>query len=115
MLLPLHDDRRAHDQLLQVLAGDLDVDAPPDALVLKLQPCLYPRTVEIAVVGIVAEPQQATRYGMVDLVGGSFARRSGRRREDRKEAAPEEVGQPGSGGVKANVRDEWAEAQEERR
>src|SRR5215218_5040431 len=36
-------------------------------------------------------------------------------REDRKEAAPEEVGQPGSGGVKANVRDEWAESQEERR
>jgi PRC-barrel domain len=37
-----------------------------------------------------------------------------RRREDRKEAAPEEVGQPGSGGVKANVRDEWAESQERR-
>jgi hypothetical protein len=39
------------------------------------------------------------------------AGRGRRRREDRKEAAPEEVGQPGSGGVKANVRDEWAESQ----
>jgi hypothetical protein len=35
-------------------------------------------------------------------------------RDDRKEAAPEEVGQPGSGGVKDNVRDEWAESQERR-
>ena len=35
-------------------------------------------------------------------------------RDDRKEAAPEEVGQPGSGGVKDNVRDEWAESQESR-
>ena len=42
------------------------------------------------------------------------AGRGRRRREDRKEAAPEEVGQPGSGGVKANVRDEWAESQERR-
>src|SRR5215207_745727 len=42
------------------------------------------------------------------------AGRGGREREDRKEAAPEEVGQPGSGGVKANVRDEWAESQERR-
>jgi hypothetical protein len=40
--------------------------------------------------------------------------RGRRRREDRKEAAPEGVGQPGSGGVKANVRDEWAESQERR-
>jgi hypothetical protein len=39
------------------------------------------------------------------------AGRGRRYREDRKEAAPEEVGQPGSGGVKANVRDEWAESQ----
>jgi hypothetical protein len=39
------------------------------------------------------------------------AGRGRRKREDRKEAAPEEVGQPGSGGVKANVRDEWAESQ----
>jgi hypothetical protein len=36
----------------------------------------------------------------------------GGERDDRKEAAPEEVGQPGSGGVKANVRDELAESQE---
>lgn len=42
------------------------------------------------------------------------AGRGRRRREERKEAAPEEVGQPGSGGVKANVRDEWAESQERR-
>src|SRR5215208_1196142 len=42
------------------------------------------------------------------------AGRGRRKREDRKEAAPEEVGQPGSGGVKDNVRDEWAESQERR-
>jgi PRC-barrel domain len=42
------------------------------------------------------------------------AGRGRRKREDRKEAAPEEVGQPGSGGVKANVRDELAESQERR-
>jgi hypothetical protein len=42
------------------------------------------------------------------------AGRGRRRRVVRKEAAPEEVGQPGSGGVKANVRDEWAESQERR-
>ena len=42
------------------------------------------------------------------------AGRGRRKREDRKEAAPEEVGQPGSGGVKGNVRDEWAESQERR-
>ena len=42
------------------------------------------------------------------------AGRGKRTREDRKEAAPEEVGQPGSGGVKANVRDEFSESQERR-
>jgi hypothetical protein len=42
------------------------------------------------------------------------AGRGRRRREERKEAAPEEVGQPGSGGVKANVRDELSESQERR-
>ena len=42
------------------------------------------------------------------------AGRGRRRRDDRKEVAPEEVGQPGSGGVKANVRDELAESQERR-
>jgi hypothetical protein len=42
------------------------------------------------------------------------AGRGRRNRDDRKEAAPEEVRQPGSGGVKDNVRDEWAESQERR-
>ena len=42
------------------------------------------------------------------------AGRGRRRRDDRKEAASEEVGQPGSGGVKANVRDEFSESQERR-
>src|SRR5215204_2523015 len=42
------------------------------------------------------------------------AGRGRRKRDDRKEAAPEEVGQPGSGGVKGNVRDELAESQERR-
>jgi hypothetical protein len=40
------------------------------------------------------------------------AGRGRRDREDRKEAAPEEVKQPASGGVKDNVRDESAESQE---
>jgi len=35
-------------------------------------------------------------------------------REERKEATPEEVRQPGSGGVKDNVQDEWAESQARR-
>jgi hypothetical protein len=39
------------------------------------------------------------------------AGRGRRKRDDRKEAAPEEVGQPGSGGIKANVGDELAESQ----
>jgi hypothetical protein len=39
------------------------------------------------------------------------AGRGRRKRDERKEAAPEEVGQPGSGGVKANVRDELSESQ----
>ena len=42
------------------------------------------------------------------------AGRGRRKRDDRKEAAPEEVGHPGSGGVKDNVQDEWAESQERR-
>jgi PRC-barrel domain len=42
------------------------------------------------------------------------AGRGRRKRVDRTEVIPEEVGQPGSGGVKANVRDEWAESQERR-
>jgi PRC-barrel domain len=39
------------------------------------------------------------------------AGRGRRKRDERKEAAPEEVGQPGSGGIKANVGDELAESQ----
>jgi hypothetical protein len=42
------------------------------------------------------------------------AGRGRRDREDRKEATPEEVTQPGSGGVKDNVQDKWAESQERR-
>ena len=42
------------------------------------------------------------------------AGRGRRDREDRKEATPEEVKQPGSGGVKDNVQDEWTESQERR-
>src|ERR671910_847057 len=38
------------------------------------------------------------------------AERGGLEKDYRKEAAPEEVGQPGSGGVKANVRDELGES-----
>jgi hypothetical protein len=40
--------------------------------------------------------------------------RGRREREDRKETVPEEVRQPGSGGVKDNVQDEWADSQERR-
>jgi len=40
------------------------------------------------------------------------AGRGRREREDRKEATPEEVSQPGSGGVKDNVQDEWDDSQE---
>jgi hypothetical protein len=42
------------------------------------------------------------------------AGRGMRKSEDRKEVTPEEVKQPGSGGVKDNVRDEWVESQERR-
>jgi hypothetical protein len=42
------------------------------------------------------------------------AGRGRRDREDRKEATPGDVKQPGSGGVKDNVQDEWAESQERR-
>jgi hypothetical protein len=41
------------------------------------------------------------------------AERGRREGDDSKEAVPEEVGQPGSGG-KDNVREEWAESQERR-
>jgi hypothetical protein len=42
------------------------------------------------------------------------AGRGRREREERKEATHEEVRQPGSGGIKDNVQDEWAESQERR-
>jgi hypothetical protein len=42
------------------------------------------------------------------------AGRGRREREERKEATTEEVRQPGSGGIKDNVQDEWAESQERR-
>jgi hypothetical protein len=42
------------------------------------------------------------------------AGRGRREREDRKEATPEKVRQPGSGGVKDNVQDEWDQSQERR-
>jgi hypothetical protein len=42
------------------------------------------------------------------------AGRGRREREERKKATPEEVKQPGSGGVKDNVQDESAESQERR-
>ena len=68
--------------------------------------------------------QSTRRTGRIKEAGGTkdnltdeleeAAGRGRRRRDDRKEAASEEVGQPGSGGVKANVRDEWAESQERR-
>jgi hypothetical protein len=48
--------------------------------------------------------------------GTSWKRQPGEagEREERKEATPDEVRQPGSGGVKDNVQDEWAESQERR-
>ena len=61
--------------------------------------------------------------GRINEVGGTkdpvrdeldeAAERGRREGDDSKEAVPEEVGQPGSGG-KDNVRDEWAESQERR-
>jgi hypothetical protein len=42
------------------------------------------------------------------------AGRGRRKRDDRKEATLQEVNQPGSGGVKDNVKDEWAESQQRR-
>jgi PRC-barrel domain len=71
-----------------------------------------------------AEQSTQKTTGRIKEVGGTkdnvrdeldeAAGRGRRKRDDRKEAAPEVVGQPGSGGVKANVRDEWAESQERR-
>jgi hypothetical protein len=61
--------------------------------------------------------------GRINEVGGTkdpvrdeldeAAERGRREGDDSKEAVPEEVGQPGSGG-KDNVLEEWAESQERR-
>ena len=51
--------------------------------------------------------------GTKDNVRDELDEAAGREGDARKEAAPEEVGQPGSGG-KDNVREEWAESQERR-
>ena len=84
-----------------------------------------PSTIEHSGTHAAQSAEQSTQTtGRIKEAGGTkdnvtdeldeAAGRGRRRRDDRKEAAPEEVGQPGSGGVKANVRDEWAESQERR-
>ena len=84
-----------------------------------------PSTIEHSGTYAARSAEQSTqRTGRIKEVGGTkdnvsdeldeAAGRGRRRRDERKEAASEEVGQPGSGGVKANVRDEWAESQERR-
>ena len=84
-----------------------------------------PSTIEHSGTHAAHSAEQSTQTtGRIKQAGGTkdnvtdeldeAAGRGRRRRDDRKEAAPEEVGQPGSGGVKANVRDEWAESQERR-
>src|SRR5918995_3210880 len=84
-----------------------------------------PSTIEHSGTHAAQSAEQSTQTtGRIKEAGGTkdnvsdeldeAAERGGRKREDRKEVAPEEVGQPGSGGVKANVRDEWAESQERR-
>jgi hypothetical protein len=81
-----------------------------------------PSTIEQSGTYAVHSAEQSTQTtGHIKEAGGTkdnvtdeldeAAGRGRRKREDRKEGAPEEVGQPGSGGVKANVRDEWAESQ----
>ena len=85
----------------------------------------WPSTIEQSGTYAAQSAEQSTQTtGRIKEAGGTkdnvtdeldeAAGRGRRRRDDRKEAAPEEVGQPGSGGVKANVRDEWAESQERR-
>jgi PRC-barrel domain len=85
----------------------------------------WPSTIEQSSIYAAHSAEQSTRTtGRIKEAGGTkdnvsdeldeAAGRGRREREDRKEAAPEEVGQPGSGGVKANVRDELAESQERR-
>jgi len=81
-----------------------------------------PSTIEQSGTYAAHSAEQSTQTtGRIKEVGGTkdnvrdeldeAAGRGRRKRDERKEAAPEEVGQPGSGGVKANVRDEWAESQ----
>jgi hypothetical protein len=85
----------------------------------------HPSTIEHSGTYAAHSAQQSTQAtGRIKEAGGTkdnvrdeldeAAGRGRRKRDDRKEVAPEEVGQPGSGGVKANVRDEWAESQERR-
>jgi hypothetical protein len=58
-------------------------------------------------------PQGTVKDNVRDELNEATGR--GRRdREDRKEATPEEVRHTGSGGVKDNVQDEWAESQKRR-
>jgi sporulation protein YlmC with PRC-barrel domain len=84
-----------------------------------------PSTIEQSGTHAAHSAEQSTQTtGRIKKAGGTkdnvsdeldeAAGRGGREREDRKEAAPEEVGQAGSGGVKANVRDELGESQERR-
>jgi len=81
-----------------------------------------PSTIEQSGTYAAHSAQQSTQTtGHIKEAGGTkdnvrdeldeAAGRGRRKRDERKEAAPEEVGQPGSGGVKVNVRDEWAESQ----
>jgi PRC-barrel domain len=86
----------------------------------------WPSTIEHSGTYAAHSAEQSTQKttGRIKEAGGTkdnvtdeldeAAGRGRRGRDDRKEGAPEEVGQPGSGGVKANVRDEWAESQERR-
>jgi hypothetical protein len=55
-----------------------------------------------------------TKDNVTDELDEAAGRGRRRRTDDRKEVAPEEVGQVGSGGVKANVRDEFSDSQERR-
>ena len=80
---------------------------PPSSRAAPTQPTLPSRVTQTT--GRIKEAG-GTKDNVTDELDEA-AGRGRRRRDDRKEAAPEEVGQPGSGGVKANVRDESAESQ----
>jgi hypothetical protein len=69
--------------------------------------------------GLMDKPKDRTKEaeGTKDNVRDELDEAAGRGERERdacKEVAPEEAGQPGSGGVKANVWDEWAESQKRR-